>query len=298
MAIHFLCPLGHRLKVPDDRAGEMGHCPVCGQRLIVPMLSSAAGLAQAAPGLADSGGIEVDDADRPLDPAVPMPPPPPGSSMVAAIAAPPPLPVVVDSLIRPSFATDGLARTSGEDISARPSAKPLAKSVATRPAVRWATWAPSDNLEAFAVYHANPRQIEILYWTACLLPFAAVFCAAPALPHLQFIGAPIWAQATLCLLVLQLAYSTWLALLPDWSTVRVGQFLFGGSAVLDLLGMIAVSIAGEPWLSALGLAGARWTAVAWCGLAMVIGALSSAACWWVVSHLRQPSLKLTSGGSG
>ena len=37
MPIHFYCPLGHRLAVPDDRAGKKGRCPVCHQRVIVPV---------------------------------------------------------------------------------------------------------------------------------------------------------------------------------------------------------------------------------------------------------------------
>jgi hypothetical protein len=36
MPIHFYCPLGHRLAVPDDRAGKKGRCPICHQRVYVP----------------------------------------------------------------------------------------------------------------------------------------------------------------------------------------------------------------------------------------------------------------------
>jgi len=37
MAINFYCPLGHRLTVPDERAGKKGRCPVCHQRVIAPV---------------------------------------------------------------------------------------------------------------------------------------------------------------------------------------------------------------------------------------------------------------------
>ncbi len=37
MAIHFYCPLGHRLVVPDARAGKKGRCPVCHQLVITPV---------------------------------------------------------------------------------------------------------------------------------------------------------------------------------------------------------------------------------------------------------------------
>jgi hypothetical protein len=37
MAINFYCPLGHRLVVPDDRAGKKGRCPLCHQKVIAPV---------------------------------------------------------------------------------------------------------------------------------------------------------------------------------------------------------------------------------------------------------------------
>lgn len=37
MAIHFYCPLGHRLVVPDERSGKKGRCPICNQLVIAPV---------------------------------------------------------------------------------------------------------------------------------------------------------------------------------------------------------------------------------------------------------------------
>lgn len=36
MPIHFICPWGHKLIVPDHRAGKKGRCPNCQQQIIVP----------------------------------------------------------------------------------------------------------------------------------------------------------------------------------------------------------------------------------------------------------------------
>ncbi|MBI1903528.1 MAG: hypothetical protein HYS13_20690 [Planctomycetia bacterium] len=36
MTIRFLCPMGHRLAVPDERAGKKGRCPICNQRVYIP----------------------------------------------------------------------------------------------------------------------------------------------------------------------------------------------------------------------------------------------------------------------
>jgi len=35
--IRFLCPEGHRLIVPDHRAGKKGRCPTCQQKVLVPV---------------------------------------------------------------------------------------------------------------------------------------------------------------------------------------------------------------------------------------------------------------------
>ena len=37
MSIHFLCPFGHRLVVPEHRSGKKGRCPTCHQLVIVPV---------------------------------------------------------------------------------------------------------------------------------------------------------------------------------------------------------------------------------------------------------------------
>lgn len=39
MAIRFYCPLGHRLSAPKNQEGKLVHCPVCGQRVIVPRIN-------------------------------------------------------------------------------------------------------------------------------------------------------------------------------------------------------------------------------------------------------------------
>ena len=37
MPVRFLCPFGHKLVVPDHRAGKKGRCPTCHQKVIVPV---------------------------------------------------------------------------------------------------------------------------------------------------------------------------------------------------------------------------------------------------------------------
>ncbi len=67
MAIEFLCPNGHALAAPDDRAGRPGKCPKCAVSFRVPEHSSAATrAASASESMIRSGGItEVKLAEVP-----------------------------------------------------------------------------------------------------------------------------------------------------------------------------------------------------------------------------------------
>jgi hypothetical protein len=65
MTIRFLCPLGHPLAVPDNRAGKKGRCPVCRQRVCVPRPAGGASLSddEAAELLGDPMADEEEDAE-------------------------------------------------------------------------------------------------------------------------------------------------------------------------------------------------------------------------------------------
>lgn len=355
MAIRFFCPLGHRLKVPDERAGKKGRCPICHQRLVVPDVSideaARSGQSSEADGVEDSPGsnsaLIFDDRVAPSDatevgsvplsdtghaaPAV-APPQAMPSQLAPSIDEAPLLVLACDekSLLDKgeiadaarqesndrqgqgagprAFASNddnasGLGRMSAPGSAIAVSPPPLPAAVSRNGIVpgeaprqdearlpprevRWAVWARGDRRESFAISRPTPRQMEVVYWLACLLPFAAVFCAAPAVPHMQFAGAPAWAQALLCIAGLQFAYAAWLAMLPDWSTVRVGMYLFGAVATFDLLTAIACPVLPESSLSLLGLAGMRATASAWCVLSAVVTGVASLACRWIAHRWR------------
>jgi hypothetical protein len=117
---------------------------------------------------------------------------------------------------------------------------------------------------------------------ACLLPFATAFCAAPALSHLYFNGAPLWAQLMLVVAILQLAYAAWLAAVPDYSTLGVGMYLMAATGTGYSIALAVICFSAETQLAALGVSSMRWAAGAWCLLALVVSATASAACGWVV----------------
>lgn len=147
--------------------------------------------------------------------------------------------------------------------------------------VTWFAWRHTKSLAAYAVYQPHPRQLEIAYWLACLLPFVVAFCAAPALAHLNFDAAPLWAQLILTVTLAQLGYVAWLAIMPDRSTVRVGICVFALCAAAYFIGLVRVSLATDAQLASLGLVEMRWPAQAWCCLAIVLESLATLACGWV-----------------
>lgn len=63
MPIHFYCPLGHRLAVPDERAGKKGRCPVCHQKVYVPIANPQPSSRDKSPGKPEEGHheFEIDD---------------------------------------------------------------------------------------------------------------------------------------------------------------------------------------------------------------------------------------------
>ncbi len=109
MSIHFLCPFGHRLVVPDHRAGKKGRCPTCYQRVIVPVPNPApsgkdkkdwdapgitasaggAGDMQAGLGFFDGAGQQIPQAPAGVPTAIPGQPNPYANPYPAAIPAAP-----------------------------------------------------------------------------------------------------------------------------------------------------------------------------------------------------------------
>lgn len=321
MVIRFFCPFGHRLKVPEERAGKRGRCPVCRQRFIVPQF------AMPATKTSRKGPWASSESSAAVSPPSEQPEPP-GKSLIAAadatepskpeeqleaVASPPRLEVEVPaSASAPSWAPPSLevgdarvaeaiapsvtysvpaslvppplpAASSNDALSYMPSGRSIGGS---RRRIAWATWARGDERESFDVARSTPRQLEMVYWLACILPFAAIFSAAPAVPHLQFVGAPFWAQALLGLACLQFVYAAWLATVTDWSAVRVGMYLLAGITSVELLAALTLPFLPDVFLSSAGLSGARGTATAWCILAVVVNGLSCAACRWLQQRWR------------
>lgn len=152
---------------------------------------------------------------------------------------------------------------------------------------RWIAWADEELIARS--YRANPQQIETAYWLAVVLVFVIVFAAAPSLAFLQLDEAPAWAQVMLLLAGMQLAYAVWLMIVPDWSSVRIGMWVFGISAAVYAAGMglFALSSRGPP---PLGLTASAGSASGWCGAIVLVLGLLSYACGQVSSNWRRADL--------
>ena len=61
MVLRFLCPNGHKIHCPDDRAGKSARCPKCGVKFQVPAISDLemSGSGDSLPAVADSGAFPV-----------------------------------------------------------------------------------------------------------------------------------------------------------------------------------------------------------------------------------------------
>lgn len=361
MPIQFLCPYGHRLKVPDHRAGKKGRCPKCQQRVIVPVPNPIpSGREKRHWDASPDERIEIDDQITPpssddafgedlflggLIEGIETPRPAAEASPEEKQADPPsvsefeqPPEIVIFSAdastpieLQPSppvpwpqghsdvhalrtSAADELAAEPLEVVAAAPKvpqppplpptppnleASPVAvqvvhapppapyqppaqQAVSRRP--RWL--APARAELAAQSYRPAPHQAETVYWLAAVLLFVVVFTSAPALGYLQLDEAPIWAQAMLLVAGLQLAYAAWLVIVPDWSTVRVGVWLFAASAMLYAAASGLFGMAGGAELP-LEYVGGRGSAAGWSGVSAIVLGLMSYACGQVCGNWRR-----------
>jgi len=305
MAIRFLCPLGHPIKAADHRSGKKGRCPICHQKIIVPVPDpEPSGSEKRSWDAPDPQRIEIDDhasssaqvsgrrkrrhrlksqrsivatelllestPDRsaPLFPKLAID----DSAALAPLPSPSPPPAVV---VPPPVS---------DRITIPPKPSPGRSSPKPEPPPRWVGRMKSGYDH---VYRADAKQVEMVYWLAAMLLFAVVFGVAPALSHWQLAAAPAWARIVLLVAAAQLVYIAWLVLLPDWSTVRVGMVLFAmvGAGYAAAMAMVGSMSQGTPPL--LGLARAGASTAGWCGANVVVMGLLSFACGRLATQWRR-----------
>jgi hypothetical protein len=358
MAIRFVCPFGHPIKAADNRAGKKGRCPVCHQKVIVPVANPRpSGRGKRSWDARGSSQIAPDDDHTPMPPAAassslpvgrrkrrlrqasrgsgsatapPVNPPPIAPPLIAPPPVNAPLPfeqmvqqvlvereAVVDlgRAARPSLDDsigDSAAFTPLHQPGRLPSHAPLDRpALFDRPAPPVKVESTPAELKPFSgrrgpqpeppprwvgrmraewdshVVRASAEKVTTVHWLAAILSLTVVVGAAPALGHWQLAGAPAWAQVMLLAAGSQLAYTIWLALLPDWSSLRLGTILFGvvAAGYGTVMALVIQPPASMP--SPLGLAGADAMAAAWCGANLVVAGLVSFTCARLAAEWRR-----------
>lgn len=124
-------------------------------------------------------------------------------------------------------------------------------------------------------YRPTKALIRRVRWVGLGLAIVAVIAAAPAISFLPFSTAPTWARLVLIVSAIQLAYVTWMCLVPDWSTVRIAMLV--SVAVAAAYGFaMAVAIATPPGTPMIfQMDPVRNEAIRWCALIMALLAVAT-----------------------
>ncbi|MEX0711162.1 MAG: hypothetical protein WD278_02355 [Pirellulales bacterium] len=303
MSIRFVCPLGHRLKVPDHRAGKKGRCPRCHQRVIVPVSDPRpSGQAKRSWNAGDaatdqppwsgrsktkgprktSGKKLRTKSGRVKKPGGPSAGASPAESPpVARLAGIPAAnaPTRDKAAKQPRPAHPASSRQRPPSTSLAPAVAGATPAGATTTAGRLAPprWIGRARPELLA-HGSRPgaRRLETAYWLAAAFACLAVFGSAPALEHLNVATAPGWARLLLLASAVELIYVAWLASLPDWSTIRVGVVVWGLAAMLHTLWMVSMAFA--PDSQSLGFPASGSSALAFSAANLVLASLASYFC--------------------
>ena len=251
MPITAICPQGHSIKAPNDWVGRATKCPVCRESFVV-------------------------GADSPPK----------------AAAVPPPL---KKSKPDPPSHHD-------DDPAAAPTER---RQEVLRPGVlakKTEALTPAKRLdEPRYGYHPPARRINAVYWLAAALVAFTLVSAIPALVWIdgdgevrqssshsglmirhadswQVSDSPAWARWTLLIVGLQLSYIAWMAIAPDFSTVRVMMWVFASVAGLYALAVAAVLFTGANETLILNLDSVRSSAAGWSAAMMFAMSLAAYLC--------------------
>ncbi|MGD9644974.1 MAG: hypothetical protein AB7U73_04625 [Pirellulales bacterium] len=246
MPIRFVCPFGHPLIVPDERAGKRGRCPVCRQRLIIPTPDKDSPALERLPWKREwrDEEISVDEA-------------------AAAATAP------ADSTLE-----SGHALGDGGDSAAAPVSVAAAPVTAASPSWSdaWANLAAAD-----FQYPLDSRRAWRARLLAVMLAALAVFSAAPAAAYFDVARSPPWCWLVLISSGLLGLGAVGALSLPDWSTLWCAAWTVGivGCGYFIALSTAIVAPADRPL--PLGLDMVRSSAAGWSGVMVLLcGALGYA----------------------
>ena len=115
-------------------------------------------------------------------------------------------------------------------------------------------------------------------WLAAGLALLALFQLIPIFRQPTFLSAPEWTRIVVLISAVELAYATWVAFLPDWSTVRVLMLVTASVAAIYALALSLVVFTPGTAPIVLGLGDIRDQARLWCGAVLALTCLLSYIC--------------------
>lgn len=120
-------------------------------------------------------------------------------------------------------------------------------------------------------------QRRALHHAAAALAMVAVAAAIPVVGQLPSATLPTWAQLSLAVMAVQLAYVGWMLSLPDWSTLRLTTWVFAliASGYASLLAALYFAPPGR--LAWLELDPLKQPAIGWC---LLVATGTTAVCLW------------------
>lgn len=252
MPIRCVCPLGHPLLVPDELAGSDRNCPVCQQRVAIPV----AGAAPAGGKVREVHAVDLVAGRSPADSTLEGLSPPSDEALVSVVRQPD----------VPPFDAPSAPRTSA----------------LTEPPVAAAVFPNQPR-----VYESRPAQIRAAYIMSSVTGAVAILGASPALLALRHPPVAGWVWLVLLFTLIEIAYALWLASLPDWSTLWVGMALGAAVAAIYALVLVAAMATPESRSLPIGLDDLRSSLGVWAVLLFALHGGLAYAAGWISSRWRR-----------
>jgi len=138
-----------------------------------------------------------------------------------------------------------------------------------------------------AGYRTDKHQAHTVYLLGLALALVAAFQMGPVLGRYGLTLAPDWARLVLFLALVQLAYTAWMVLAPDWISVRVAMLVFLFTTMVYSVGL-ALAVMTPPGGESIlelddVLRPARW----WCAVVLILCGMMTYVCGHVSHQWRK-----------
>lgn len=129
-----------------------------------------------------------------------------------------------------------------------------------------------------AGYQPDRTQVRAVHRLGLVMALVTLLQIVPAVRHVSFVGAPLWAQLLLVMSGLQLAYVVWTVTMPDWSTVLTSMLVYAAVAAV-FGGVLVAGLLTSPGQEMIfGLGELRWPAIGWSAVLMLLALLAAGGC--------------------